>query len=167
LTKERTSEYNDDVTDEQIEKLIKECQAEAAKAIESGNPPFGCVITDLEGNIVARACNTQNSETDPTAHAEINSLRQLGRKLKTRYLDDYVVFANASSCSMCMSACIKARITRFYFGAPPGPNMDPWLPVQEVAAKAKNPIALHGPILGDECAAQITLGHGLTQAKVP
>lgn len=154
------------MTEEQIEHLIKECQAEAAKAIESGNPPFGCVITDLSGNIVARAYNTQNSETDPTAHAEINALSQLGKKLKSRYLDDYVMFANASSCSMCMSASIKAHITRFYYGAPPEPSMDPWLPMEEITAKAKNHIELHGPILGDECAAQITHGREVAQTKL-
>jgi tRNA(Arg) A34 adenosine deaminase TadA len=153
------------MTEERTIELIKECQSEAQKAIDSGNPPFGCVITDAEGNIVARAFNTQNSDTDPVAHAETKALTQLGKKLRSRYLDGYVIFANASSCSMCMSGAIKAHITRFYFGAPPEPSMDPWLPMEEVASKAKNPIEVHGPILGDECAAQIADGRTSVTAK--
>jgi tRNA(adenine34) deaminase len=146
------------MTEEKIKELIKECQAEAEKSIESGNPPFGCVLTDQEGNIVARDYNTQNSDSDPTAHAEIKALRQLGKKISSRYLDGYVMFANASSCSMCMSGSIKAHITKFYYGAPPESSMDPWLPMEDIAAKSKNPIEVNGPVLGDECAAQIAHG---------
>lgn len=146
------------MTEDRIQELIKQCQIEAQKSIDSGNPPFGCVITDADGNIVARDYNTQNTDNDPTAHAEIKALRQLGKKLGTRYLDGYVMFANASSCSMCMSGSIKAHITHFYYGAPPEPKMDPWLPMEEVASKAKGHIEIHGPILGEECAAQIAGG---------
>ncbi len=146
------------MTNEMLEELIRECQAEASKSIESGNPPFGCVITDPEGNIVVRDHNTQNSDNDPTAHAEIKALRQLGQKIESRYLDGYVMFANASSCSMCFSGSIKAHITKFYYGAPPEPSMNPWLPMEDVAAKCSNAIEVHGPILGDECAYQIANG---------
>lgn len=146
------------MTEEKIEWLIKECQAEAAKSIESGNPPFGCVITDVNGNIVARAHNTQNSDNDPTAHAEIKALRQLGKSVGSRYLDGYAMFANASSCSMCFSGSIKAHIAEFYYGAPPEPSMSPWLPMEDIAVMCKEPISIHGPILGDECAAQISQG---------
>lgn len=146
------------MTEEKIQELIRECQVEATKSIESGNPPFGCVITTTDGTIVARDSNTQNTDNDPTAHAEIKALRQLGQKLGSRYLDGYVMFANASSCSMCFSGSIKARITTFYYGAPPEPHMDPWLPMEDIAALSQLPLAVHGPILGDECAAQIARG---------
>lgn len=145
--------------DEKIEQLIRECQTEAAKAIAGGNKPFGCVITDSNGVIVARAHNTQVSDTDPTAHAEVKAISELARKLKSRHLNGYVMFANAASCSMCMCAAVTARITQYYYGAPPEGRMDPWLTMEEVAAKSQLPIEIHGPILGDECAAQITAAH--------
>ena len=154
------------MTDEQVRHLIRESQIEASKAIEIGDPPFGCIISDASGTVVARAHNTQHSGTDPTAHAEINALRQLARDLKTGDLRGHIMFANASSCSMCMSASIKAHITQFYFGAPPEPTMDPWLPMEEVAAKARHPIEVHGPVLGDECAAQIALGRRLSATEL-
>ena len=131
---------------------------EAQKAINSVNPPFGCVITDKDGNIKAKAYNTQQSGNDPTAHAEINAMRILGDEIGSRYLDDYVMFSNASICSMCMSGAVKAHITEFYFGAPPESSMNPWITMDKVAEKSKNKIGVHGPILGDECASQIAKG---------
>ena len=146
---------------ESIEKLIRECQTEAQKAIDSGNPPFGCIITDKAGNIKVRAFNTQKSDSDPVAHAETNAMRKLGRKLESTNLGGYVMFANASSCSMCMSGAIKAHIADFYFGAPPEPTMNPWLTMEEVASKSTDKISVHGPILGDECAEQVAKGRSL------
>lgn len=148
------------MNESRIEELIRACQAEAERSIQGGNPPFGCVITDAEGNIVAQAHNSQNSDNDPTAHAEIKALRELGQKIGSRYLDGYVMFANASSCSMCMSGSVKAHIRKFYYGAPPEGKMDPWLTMEEVAQKCQTPVEVHGPILGDECAAQIARGRG-------
>ena len=146
------------MTEERIAGLIRVCQGEAAEAIATGNPPFGCVITDADLRVVAHAHNTELSDADPTAHAEMNALRQLATRLGTGRLEGYVAFANAASCSMCMSALIKAGLTRFYYGAPPEPLMDPWLPMEEVAARSRRAIEVHGPILGDESAAQIAAG---------
>ncbi len=143
------------MTEDRIKDLIRECQAEAAKAIASGNKPFGCVITDEKGTILVREFNTQVSDTDPTAHAEVKAMSKLARKLKSRHLNGYVLFANAASCSMCMCAAVTARITTFYYGAPPEGRMDPWLTMEEIAGKSKLDIKIHGPILGEECAAQI------------
>lgn len=146
------------MSSETINNLIHECMNEAQKAIESGNPPFGCVITDESGNIQARAHNTQQTDNDPTAHAEINAMRILGNEIGSRYLNGFVMFANASSCSMCMSGAIKAHIQDFYYGALPEPSMEPYLTMEEVASKSKNNIQVNGPILGDECAKQIAKG---------
>ena len=140
------------------EKLISLAQEQAQKSIDSGNPPFGAVLADENGNVVEIAHNTQNSENDPTAHAEINLLRKVGGKLKTRYLPCHHLFANAESCSMCMSGAIKARITNFYFGAPHEPSMDPELPAEDVASRAKNQIHLEGGILQEACKEQIKSG---------
>ena len=149
------------MSDELIEILIRECLNEAQKAIDSGNPPFGCVITDKDGNIKARAFNTQKTDSDPTAHAEINAMRKLGKEIESRYLDDYLMFANASSCSMCMSGAVKAHITDFYFGATPEGSMNPWITMDEVAEKSTTKVSVNGPIIGEECSAQIAKGREL------
>jgi len=140
------------------EKLIRRAMAEAEKGIKKSNSPFGAVLTDTKGNIIAVAHNTSKTSSDPTAHAEINLLRKAGKKFKTRILDKYYLFSNAESCSMCMSAAVKAGITFFYFGAPSEKNMDPYVTVFDIAKKSRKKIHIETGILRDECIAQIKRG---------
>ena len=153
------------ILQEKSVELIRLCQEEAELAISEANVPIACIITDEQGNVLVTAHNTQNTENDPTAHAEINALRKLGQIKQTRYLDGCVVFSNAETCSMCMSACIKAHIYKYYFGAVAEPSMDPCITMQDIAAKSKNPIQISGSILEDECAAQIARGREVIASK--
>jgi tRNA(Arg) A34 adenosine deaminase TadA len=146
------------ISNERIIEIMKLCQKEAEIAISEGNVPISSIITDLDGNLLVTAHNTQNADNDPAAHGEINALRELGKIKGTRYLDNCVVFGNAEICSMCASACIKAHIYAFYYGAPAENSMDPWLPITDIAKVTKNPLYVEGPILGDECAEQIARG---------
>lgn len=153
------------INKEKALELIQACQLEVEKAISMMDVPMACIITDFEGNILAQAHNTQNTDNDPTAHAEINALRKLGKIRGSRYLEGCVVFSNAESCSMCMSACIKARIRHFFYGAPAEQTMDPWITMSDIAKKSKQMIEIHGPILGEECARQITRGRQSLTSK--
>ena len=144
--------------------IIKLCQQEAEVAIKEGNVPISSIITDLVGNILVTAHNTQNVDNDPTAHGEINALRLLGEQNGSRYLDGCVMFGNAEICSMCASACIKSRIYAFYYGAPAEPSMDPWLPINEIAKVTRNALYVEGPILGDVCSEQIARGRAYLES---
>jgi tRNA(adenine34) deaminase len=152
------------ISTERVAELIKLCMDEAEAAISEGNVPISSIITDLDGNVLVTAHNTQNTDNDPTAHGEINALRKLGKIKGSRYLDGCAVFGNAEICSMCASACIKSHIYAFYYGAPAETSMDPWLPITEIAKVSKNPLYIEGPVLGEECAAQILRGRA-TLAK--
>ena len=121
------------ISEERVIEIIKLCQQEADIATQEGNVPISSIITDWDGNILVTAHNTQNVDHDPTAHGEINALRKLGAQIGSRYLDNCVVFGNAEICSMCASACIKAHIYAFFYGAPAEPSMDPWLPITDIA----------------------------------
>jgi len=149
---------------ETIEKLIRECMNEAQKAIDSRNTPFGCILTDSKGEILARAHNTVASDLDSSAHAEINALRQLSKKLKSFNFPEIIVFANAESCPMCMACCIRAGIKRFYFGARPGLSTNPGISAKEMALKAKQKIKISSQLLDKECAEQITAGYAKLEA---
>ncbi len=153
------------ISKERTLELIRICQEEAEIAINEGNVPISSIITDMDGNILVRSHNTQNMDNDPTAHGEINAIRKLGKQKGTRYLDNCVVFSNAEICSMCASACIKAHIYAFYYGASAEKSMDPWITIIDIAKKSKNPIYVEGPILGGECANQIARGRELLSSK--
>jgi len=141
-----------------IENLIRRAMNEAEKGIKKSNSPFGAVLADNKGNIFSTAHNTTKTSNDPTAHAEINLFRKAGKKLKSRNLNGYHLFCNAESCSMCMSAAIKAGITFFYFGAPSEKNMDPYLTVFDIAKKSRKKLHIKTGILEEECKSQIRRG---------
>lgn len=153
------------ISAERVNEIIKLCQKEAEVAIAEGNVPISSIITDMDGNVLVTPHNTQNTDNDPTAHGEINALRMLGKQQGSRYLDGCVVFGNAEICSMCASACIKSHIYAFYYGAPAELSMNPWLPITEIAKVTKETIYVEGPVLGDECADQITRGRTMLQAS--
>lgn len=56
-------------------------------------------------------------QNDPTAHAEINAIREECKKIQGTRLDDYFLFVNLEPCAMCAQAISNARIERLYFGA--------------------------------------------------
>ena len=60
--------------------------------------------------MIEKAHNTAKSMMNPILHAEINLISNACKKHHTMDLSDYCIMSNAWSCSMCMSACIKAKI---------------------------------------------------------
>lgn len=78
--------------------------------------PFGAVITDKKGNIISISSNLVLETYDPTAHAEINAIREASKKLKTHDLSNCILYATGYPCPMCLSAIIWANIQTVYYG---------------------------------------------------
>ncbi len=95
---------------------MREALAEAGKAFESGEVPVGCVAV-LRDKIISRARNNRESDSDPTGHAEIIALREAGRILGSRVLEDVTLYVTLEPCPMCMSAIMLSRVGRLVFGA--------------------------------------------------
>ena len=81
--------------------------------------PFGAAIVDANGEIVVVSSNSVLRDNDPTAHAEVNAIREACKKLGTYDLSGYVLYATGHPCPMCMSAIIWAYIKKVYFGCTP------------------------------------------------
>ncbi len=133
-------------------------QQEAEKAIISGNTPFGVVAIDKHNRVVAKAHNTVNSSCDATAHAEINLLRKLSRKLKKIKFDDIKIFINSEPCSMCASAMIKSGIREIYYGPNQETRQSLYIPLSEIARKSTKKIIIKSGFLSDSCQKQILRG---------
>ena len=73
--------------------------------------PFGAVVV-RDGKIIARGWNRVTSANDPTAHAEVNAIREACRKLKTFQLDDCELYASCEPCPMCLAAIYWANTRR-------------------------------------------------------
>lgn len=127
----------------------------AAQTAANGNLPFAGILADESGTIVLEAANTVNTTHNAAAHAEINVLYAAGKVLGTNDLSGYIFISNAASCPMCTTALIKAKITRFYYGAPNEGTMVPNITMDQVMAAVPFPVEVHGMILAEACAAQI------------
>jgi len=82
------------------------------RAREGG--PFGAVITS-EGKIIGRGHNTVLASNDPTAHAEVNAIRNACRHLKSHHLQGAVIYSNFEPCPMCLAAIYWAGIRTLVF----------------------------------------------------
>ncbi|MBP7486317.1 MAG: nucleoside deaminase [Parabacteroides sp.] len=78
--------------------------------------PFGAVIVK-NGEVIAQAANSVTSTNDPTAHAEVNAIRQACKKLNTFNLSGCEIYASCEPCPMCLSAIYWARIDKVYVAA--------------------------------------------------
>lgn len=98
----------------QFMKKAKENAETGIKQKEGG--PFGAVIVDKEGNIIANGNNKVIRNNDPTAHAEIVAIREACQKLNTYDLSEYILYTSCEPCPMCLSAIIWANIKEVYYG---------------------------------------------------
>jgi tRNA(adenine34) deaminase len=90
--------------------------AEARLAAEAGEVPIGAVVV-REGAIIARGQNRVLREVDPTAHAEIVTLRAAATALGNYRLAGCTLYVTLEPCAMCAGAMIHARIDRLVFAA--------------------------------------------------
>jgi tRNA(adenine34) deaminase len=102
---------------ELAEQWMMEALMEARKAEEEGEIPVGAVLL-LNEKIVARSHNSSIQKNDPTAHAEIVSLRQAGRAIRNYRLPGSILIVTIEPCVMCMGAMIHARVEEVIYGAP-------------------------------------------------
>ncbi len=82
--------------------------------ISNGGGPFGAVIV-RGGEIIAEAHNTVTIDNDPTAHAEINAIRQASRTLGRFDLSDCEIYSSCEPCPMCLGAIYWAKIKTVYY----------------------------------------------------
>ena len=85
------------------------------KSIIEGGGPFGCVITK-NNSIIAEGYNQVTKNNDPTAHAEIVTIRKACKILKTFNLSQVELFTSCEPCPMCLSAIYWAHINKVYYG---------------------------------------------------
>ena len=81
--------------------------------------PFGAGIIYQKENgkyeILSIARNTVISSKDPTAHAEVNAIREACKKIENKSLKDCILVTTAKSCPMCLSAACWANIKVIYY----------------------------------------------------
>ena len=98
--------------EKQIMKLCIESCIDGMKNHEGG--PFGAAIVK-DGKVLVITHNTVIKTNDPTAHGEINAIREACKKLNTFDLSGCELYTTSEPCPMCMSAIIQANISKVYY----------------------------------------------------
>jgi tRNA(Arg) A34 adenosine deaminase TadA len=77
--------------------------------------PFGAVVV-REGRIVGEGANSVTATYDPTAHGEVNAIRDACRTLGTFTLAGCELYTSCEPCPMCLAASYWARLDAIYYG---------------------------------------------------
>jgi len=97
--------------------FMEEVIREAKENVRVGRGgPFAAVVVK-DGRVIASATNTVTSTDDPTAHAEINAIREACRALSTFQLAGCEIYTSCEPCPMCLGAIYWARPDRVYYAA--------------------------------------------------
>ena len=81
---------------------------------ENVGGPFGAVIVK-DGKFVAGSANKVTSTNDPTAHAEVSTIRLACNELNTFDLSGCVIYTSCEPCPMCLGAIYWAKIDTIYY----------------------------------------------------
>lgn len=95
-------------------KRAKENASNGISKKEGG--PFGAVIVDKNGNVIADGNNKVILNNDPTAHAEVVAIRNACKKINSYDLSGYTLYTSCEPCPMCLSAIIWSNIKEVYYG---------------------------------------------------
>jgi guanine deaminase len=97
--------------------FMREAIERAVENVRSGRGgPFGAIVVK-DGRVIATGTNLVTAANDPTAHAEVNAIREACRALGTFQLAGCEIYTSCEPCPMCLGAIYWARPDRVYFAA--------------------------------------------------
>lgn len=88
----------------------------ARQGADAGEVPVGALVV-CDGEIVGRGYNAPISRHDPSAHAEIQAMREAAQALGNYRLVGCTLYVTLEPCAMCAGAIQHARIARLVYGA--------------------------------------------------
>lgn len=94
------SEAFDDVSAQHL----RRCVELAAESLDAGDDPFGSVLTDAGGQVLAETRNRERTDNDPTAHPELELARWAATHLPTYGRAETTLYTSGEHCPMCAAA---------------------------------------------------------------
>ena len=89
---------------------------QAHQARDAGEVPVGAVLVANQ-QVIASGHNQPIGNHDPSAHAEIVTLRAAGAALNNYRLPETTLYVTLEPCMMCCGAIMHARVSRLVYGA--------------------------------------------------
>ena len=100
---------------EKDKQFMREAIRLADESVKRGGGPFGAVIVK-DGEIIAGGSNSVTINNDPTAHAEVSTIREACRKLGTFDLTGCTIYTSCEAFPMCLGAIYWAHISKIFYG---------------------------------------------------
>lgn len=97
------------------EQLMRRAIELSIESVNNGGGPFGAVIA-RNGEIIAEGSNRVTLDNDPTAHAEVSTIREACKKLGTFDLSGCEIYTSCEPCPMCLGAIYWAHLDKIYYG---------------------------------------------------
>jgi tRNA(adenine34) deaminase len=115
--------------------------------------PVGALIVNEQGEVLATGQNLREKDYDPTAHAEIIAIKNVGNKISNWRLDDLTLVVTLEPCVMCAGAIAQSRMKRLVYGAfdeKAGAVGSIWDVIRDPRALTK--VEVVSGVLANECA---------------
>lgn len=95
--------------------LLRRCLDLAEQARRRGDDPFGSLLADAGGAVLAEARNAVRTERDVTAHPELLMVRWASQHLSEDECAAVSLYTSGEPCPMCAAGCYWAGLGRVVF----------------------------------------------------
>lgn len=136
-------------------------------AADNGEVPVGAIVVK-NGVVIGRGSNSPIGSNDPSAHAEINAMRDAAQHLGNYRLVDCTLYVTLEPCAMCSGAIQHARIAKLIYGASDTKTGACGSVINLMAeAKLNHHTAVSGGVLATECASVLSAFFAARRKKAP
>lgn len=134
--------------------LMREAIAEAALSLREGNHGFGALIV-RDGQVIARTHDTEETDRDPTAHAESKAIRMASARIG-KNLSDCTLVSTHEPCPMCAAAIVWSKLAFVAYGCGIAEAIGQArnridIECREIFRRARADIRVESGLLGSEC----------------
>lgn len=95
---------------------LRDTLAMAMDGIEAGHGPFAALVV-RDGKVIGKGHNRVTLNNDPTAHAELEAIREACRQTGDFSLEGATLYVSCEPCPMCLAAAYWAHIERVVYAA--------------------------------------------------
>lgn len=98
-----------------LTQLMQEAVTFSKAHVHQGGIPFAALVVDANGKTLGCGVNRVREHHDPTAHAEVEAIRDACRSHGTPYLQGTTLLASGEPCAMCYVTALYAGISQVFF----------------------------------------------------
>ena len=119
--------------------------------------PVGALLVSADGELLGEGWNRNLADHDPSAHAEIVSMRAAGTRLGNHRLVGSTLYVTLEPCAMCAMALVHARVARLVYAAS-DPKTGACGSVFDLLADPRHNhrVEVVGGLLGEQASAMLT-----------